>query len=678
MTKIYWAADEQMNFVKKAMEYTDHWQNAAAASNQGISSMWLRNTISYYSTVVAANSWESSLGYEGEQGELVKMVIPRSRKLIRQIISLVTQQRLDFQSVSMIQEQDSIDASRIANALTEQLVEKQNLQNKGEISLEAALVLGSGFIKTTWRTDKGHPFSIDHESGNMQFTGDVEISVPDIYDVTYDASKPFWSDQDWVIIRSVKNRFDMVAQFPHLETEILALPGCKDSSSSGWFYLRGMTDEDSIHVYEIYHRPSPALPRGRMSMYSSDKCIYHDGENLYECLPIDIIQPEKFSNTGFGYPLLSDLLPAQEMLDHCYSAIATNQAATAVQSYMAPRGADISAHDIGGMNFLLFTPQNIQGGGKPEPLQLTQTAPETFKFADMIEAQLMKLAQLNNALIGEPNPGMTAGNAIATLTYNALRFMDSYIKAYAMALEGSMTKAIKWYSKFATAPMIVSIVGKHNKNQSKEFVGKDLGAVSHVKLELQSPLMQNIGGRFEIAEKLTPLGIIKRPQQMISILEGAPLRSLYEDELSENDLIQQERDMLFDGKMPQLVKTQDHPAHIRDHAAMLNDQTMLQQHGSVELILQHIEAHLQAEMALNNSPEDQMLRAIVRTGVAPTPPPPPPQAPPQALQQGGPMGPGGPQPPPEEPKNLGQEMMQRSQVNPTRVAQPASPAKPLQ
>jgi hypothetical protein len=456
------------------------------------------------------------------------------------------------------------------------------------------------------------PYARD-EDGMSNYEGDLEFSTLGVRDVFYDTSKPMWEDQDAVIVRCVHNRWNLIAQHPDLRDHILKLPPVTNEKSTFWWdVLRGQTDEDSVYVYEMYHRITPAMPEGRMTMFGDKKTPFYDGPNLYECIPVDIMQPEKIHNTGYGYPMFSDLLPAQEMLDHCYSAISTNQAATAVQMYAAPRGADISSNDIGGMNFLLYTAQNVPGGGKPEALQLTQTAGETFKFGDMLEAQMMKLSQLNNAMIGEPTPGVTAGTAIATLTNNALRFMDPYIKEYTFCLEGCMSKAIKFMAKFGTTERIVSIVGKNSKEQAKTFVGRELESVKRMRLKTQSPQLQTIGGRLDIAEKLLPTGILKSPQKIISLLEGAPLESLYTEELSSNDLIQQERDMMLEGKMPSVFLTQDHPAHIIGHAADLNDQMLLQNHQAVALYAQHIQEHLDLEKSM-----DPFLKAICRTGKAP-------------------------------------------------------------
>jgi saccharopine dehydrogenase-like NADP-dependent oxidoreductase len=78
-------------------------------------------------------------------------------------------------------------------------------------------------------------------------------------------------------------------------------------------------------------------------------------------------------------------MACQEMLDNGLSAIATNQSQFAVQSVAIPRGAGVNVQELGGMRFVSFTPQNVPGGGKPEPLQLSATSPETFKFIDVLK-----------------------------------------------------------------------------------------------------------------------------------------------------------------------------------------------------------------------------------------------------------------------------------------------------
>jgi hypothetical protein len=75
-----------------------------------------------------------------------------------------------------------------------------------------------------------------------------------------------------------------------------------------------------IYVYEFYHKPTPALPQGRMTIYASGTCVFEDGENPYGQIPGRFLKFEQIIGTGLGYPMLSNLLPVQELLDHSFSA----------------------------------------------------------------------------------------------------------------------------------------------------------------------------------------------------------------------------------------------------------------------------------------------------------------------------------------------------------------------
>jgi hypothetical protein len=148
--------------------------------------------------------------------------------------------------------------------------------------------------------------------------------------------------------------------------------------------------------------------------------------------------------------------------------------------------------------------------------------------------------------------------------------------------------------------------------------------------------------------------------EYVAILEGEPLSKLYDTELSEEDLENQENEMLSKGQAVPALATDDHPCHIRSHAGLLND-PMIRMNGEKNgIILEHIMEHY--ELAKNTDP---ILTAMVRTGkmpegammqpgAGPGGPPegpgmaPPPSAPPPPPRALGPAAVGGPPPPPPQ------------------------------
>lgn len=613
-------AEEAVNHILHFQESWTIW-----GSNPVVQT-WLRNSIAYYNHILEPYSFESALSFQGEQGELVKMIVPQARILIRELVTLVTKQKLSFRGIAKTGGSEVMSTIRLANNLSEQIVDEQDLDLKGSHLCELALVYGGAFTKATWRTDRGGVYSANPNKRSLQYKGDIEISVHDVWNVFYDYSIEFWDDQQWAAVRTIKNRWDLIAQFPKLEDEIRQLQTVRDWRGPYYTEFRSISEDDLVYVYECYHKPSPALPQGRMLFYSDEKTIYHDGPNIYGDIPIYEMKPSPVFGMGFGAPKYSELLPAQEMLDNSFSAIATNQSAFAVQSVTVPRGAGISVEEIGGMNFISFTPENTAGGGRPEPLQLTKSPPEVFNFIDLCKANMQEISSLSAAIRGSPPPGVTSGTAIATLTTNALEFISDTSKSYTKCMEKTMQGAITAYQKFSKIPRSISMEGRNNQVEEREFIGEDLSPIKKIAINVSNPLMQTVAGRSDLAEKLVTSGLVKNIQDYITVLEGGTLHSLYETEASENDLIESENERLMDGEDVITLATDDHPMHIRKHAALLNSTEIRNNAQTMEFILNHIMEHRSlAEQS------DPLLQAMVRTGRMPEggmAPPPEPGAPP--------------------------------------------------
>ena len=627
-SKTYWMDDEAKVVANKLMQ---HHQTSDGWTTNPIAQTWVRNQIAYYSPVLEPDSWETALGFGGEQGELVKMVIPQARSLARQYIGITTKQKLAVQAVALNNEGSDLNGVlRLGNALGNRIVKNCDLDCKKIDLAEKTYIHGASYITATWRTDKGDPYAHDNETGSFLYEGDLDMSVYSVFDVLFDYSIENFEDRDWIELRTKKNRWDLAAQHPELKDEIMSLPACRETTGNNVNQYQSVSDEDMVYVYELYHRPTPAMPAGRMMMYSNDKTIYYDGENDYGCIPVEEFRPEKIQGTGFGFPQFSNLLPAQEMLDHECSTIATNHAAFGVQSITAPRDSAVGVQQLDGMNWISFTPQQgVSGGGRPEALQLTASSPESFKFAGELKSHLMELANINAALRGAPPPGVTSGAAIATLTTTAIESTTPFSDALLTCMEKAIEKGIKAYRAFAKVPRILEITGINFQTTNQEFIGTDLDPIRSMKISRINPVMLTSAGRSDLADKMLQSGLIKSPQKYMSILEGGAIEKLFDDELSENDLLDAERDMLMKGEKPIALITDDHPKHVMNVRKLLNDPRVRANSANIGLMLEFIEEHVALEKQ-----KDPFLAAMLMTGKAPQGGPPQPgQKAPNAEQQ---------------------------------------------
>lgn len=630
---IYWLHKSGSEVASFMMDYDSNWYSL---SGNSFRQAWIRNFIAYYSPLVRQNSWDTSLIFQGVQGELVRMYTPKARIYIGKTVTVVTKQRLSFQAMCETRGADVVETAKLANALSDQIIQSQRLDFKKRQLVEGALVCGSHFYEVIWRTDRGTPWGRDPD-GNIIFTGGVEITTPNLFDVTYDVLAPTWETMSWAKVRSIDNRWDLIAQFPDLERQILCLPSIREYNSTSSWLDRNLDNDDMVYTNRLYARPSPALPRGRMVIYGDQDTIYHDDINPYGTIPVEPMIPELILGTGIGYPMLSNLLPCQEMLDNNMSAIATNESQFAVQSVTVPRGSNINVNELNGMRFIAFTPQNVPGGGKPEPLMLNQTAASTFKFAEICDNQMQEMSSMGGVLSGKPPAGVTSGTAIATVTANALESLDGLSGVYSLCNEKMMLHAINAYRVFAKIPQPISFKSRNGGVRNSEFVGEQLEGISGIKMLISNPLMQTVGGRLEMATQLMQI-----PQEFwpkyTSIIEGRPIQEIYQPQLSSEDLIAAENEMLLQAQDVPVLATDDHASHIQAHLGLTNEVRVRLDGKSLPIINEHVLEHYRLSQTT-----DPALMAMARTGKMPDIPAPPPPAggPPGGA---GPMGAGGPPP----------------------------------
>lgn len=643
MSREYFAKRNSKDMANHVMGFIQNWQTSVGNTDEGMAAVWYRNLRYYYSNIFTGYGNETGLGFAGEQGELVKMVVPQARALTEEFLSLTTKQRLNFECEAQATDAATMADTKLANALTQQIVKKERVDAQSYKMAEMAALTGAGYLMLRWDMLKGKKRAVA-EDGSIMYSGDLDVCAPSVFDILYDYTQEDFYKLDWVLVRTKRNRWDLVAKYPEMETEIMNLPQAfKDSDTSVVWHQN--YSEDMVWTYEFFHRSTPALPQGRYAWLADNNCIFHDDFNPYvdpdgeAFIPVVQMKPAPIADLGFGYPFFSNILPLQEMLDHQFSAIATNNVANAVQTILNPTGNDISVSNIGGVKFCSYKPMNVPGGGKPEALQLTSSSPEAYKFTDMMRSYMMEISKINGALRGSPPPGVTSGTAIATLTTNAIEFSQAFTKSYVEGCEMAMTFAIWCYRIFADEPMLVSMVGPNNSSIAKEFVGQDLSPIKRVSCKIANPLMATAAGKYEIAQNLLQNGLIKNPRKYFMVLEGAPIESLYADDYSQETLIQRENDELRMGKSVIVVQGDDHPAHMASHFALLNDPEIRRNGTMVQTVLDHVDQHYQQHL---QTPPD--FAQMIRTGM-PVPPPPP-GAP-------GPGGPGGPPPPQALPPEAG-------------------------
>ncbi len=463
-------------------------------------------------------------------------------------------------------------------------------------------------MSSVWRSDKGYIFS-KFADGSFAYSGDNHIEMHDMHEVIYNWSIEEWENVPYVTIKRKMNRWDLVAQYPDLKQEILNFPSVRDEKATlGTFnFIADYLDDDLVYVREFYHKATPAVPFGRMVAFLNAECVFMDSDddeektgNPYEELPIVPFIFQKMHHTCLGVPWYSDLLPAQEMFDANMSAMATNYSSYAVQSTLCPKGADISVRDIAhGNKWIEYTPQNANGGGKPEPLMLVSPPPGIDNFNATLEKHMGTLSNINETLRGNPPPNVTSGAMAATLSANALEFLNGAQRVLTMGIEKILNLSIKNYQKFANVDQLVDIVGRSNLSYAKTFKAEDLVAIKQIRIREQNPLLSTTAGRMQMADAIMPMlqsGNMGGIAKYVSMIEGAPLEILYENEFDQQMAVQREIDALLEGKPVAPIIVQNHPLYIEAYMRILSDPELLTRSQLPNQVIQLMQQRAMLEM----------------------------------------------------------------------------------
>lgn len=526
------------------------------------------------------------INFTGEQGEYVNLIVNHFRNIAEHILVMVTSNRPVMEARAVNTDYKSMSQTYLANGILDYYMREKGLENCLKKACEMAIVLGSGFIKLNWNATAGETFDADPDTGEIAYEGELEFSNLSQFDVVVDGTKEGWNNE-WIMTRSFENRFNLIAKYPELAEKIKGIP----SKSTSTVYRLGVwsnDDTDDIPVYEFFHKRTEAMPDGRYFQFLSTDCVLLDTKMPYRVLPVFRIAPSDIMGTPYGYTDMFDILPIQESLNALYSTVMTNQNAFGVQNLWVPPGSNIQVSALAGaMNV-------VESEIKPEALQLTQSAPETFNFMNMLIQAAETLSGVNSVARGNPESSLKSGTALALVQSMALQFLSGLQQSYVELIENIGSAIINILKDFAKTPKIVALVGKNNRTFLKEFTGEEISAINRVVCDVGNPLSHSIAGRVQMAEQLLQMKAIKDPMQYFQVLNTGRLDSLYQGDMAELLLIQSENERLMDGETPVVSPLDSHKSHILEHRAVLADPDLRKDVALVKNTLDHIEEHMNA------------------------------------------------------------------------------------
>jgi len=588
----------------------------------------------------------------GEQGEFTGMSINHFRNIIKHLLSILTTNRLQFDCQAESTDVAARDATIIGNEYLNQIFYDRRIDKQIFAAVELGLVMGTSFVSVEW--DPFVKLIGQDGEGNPVYSGQPKVAYHSIYDVIMDPFQDNSEKQQWMCLREIVNKWDLIALYPDKAEEIKNLPPIADLQ---WYDPLYSPEEDHVFIYKAYHKETPSLPSGRMTYFCEGGVILIDSKNPYVNpkaptpnggMPIFIFKPDNYPGSAYGYSISMDIAALQEALNILDSAIITNQDNYAVQNIIVPRESSISQGDLAGGSRLIeySVVPDVPNGGKPEILQLCATPSEVFSYRKELIQQFEVLSGVNAVLRGQPQASLISGTALALVATQANTFNSTLEANYVRLNEDIAHFVLYITARFQTTEELVSLMGKGKSNEIRSFKGNDLNPIRQVKVIVGNALASTTAGKIEIAEMLTKNGVLKTPAAVIEAIRTGNITQELENETAEPSFIKYENEALLRGEDIPVIGTDTHPLHILEHRTLLFKPDVRQDQAKLQIIFKHMQAHMDNfdEMSMNNP----TLLNLIMGSPMPLPAPNPATG----------IGPGASAPPPQQIGAMGNQMSQ--------------------
>jgi hypothetical protein len=651
----YWAAVGKDELPGKVTEKVEaYYQNL---HTDGRIDLWRNAYRHYYGLDSNWRHVSAKPVRDGDQGELIKVKASHAANLAQHLVNLTAQSRPSFECRAINTDYKSQAECILGQQILEFYMRERKLGQIFRLADEYGVTMSEAYAVVDWDQERGETFMVHPETGRPIKGGDVDIRVFLPVDVIREFHQDEDSKPDWYIIRRRMNRHKLAAMYPEFADKILNMgddkPGFQVDDLHD-FQAKG--DDDRLTVFTLYHDRCPQMPDGLKAIIVDDHCVEH-GKFPFKKFNVHRVAPRLQFKTPYGYTAYFDLLGLEDVIDSLLSAVVSNNNNHAIQNVWTKPGAQLSVRQLaGGMN-------HLESVDKPEPIQLTQSAPETYNLIKLFETLAETISGVNSVARGNPEGGLkgASGSALALLQSMTIQFASGLQDAHAQMVENVGDSIIDVLQTKAEVPRIAMIAGKTNRAYAKEFSRKDIASISRVVVDMGNPAARTAAGRLQIADNLLQAGLVKRPEQYIEVLSTGKLEPMIEAEQAELLLIKSENDNLKDGKGASALISDNHPMHFKEHNAILADPETRGQPEIVQSVLAHMQEHITLWQEMN----PEMLQ-LLGLPVPPMAGPPPPQ-------------PGQPQ---VQPTGIGEQMAEPQggpQNMPPEMAQqmPSMPVDPM-
>lgn len=604
----YWAVEEEPEDLISGIQTQVKWYRKFLSESRlahRIVRNWRYVHGHYFAT---GDNGTTEIRQLGEQGEIAGLSVNHHRNLKEHLLTMVIQHRPAWQARAVNSDLESLEQARLGTQILDYYMHFKRAENFLRTAVEQALVCGNGFVYAPWDTSLGRsvepvgfedeePVYEPHEEFGFDIAneGDLRFCNPSIFDVAWDPSVTDWSEVDWVNIRTSVSRWDLAARYPDLSDEILDYTDPKTDHESFDFRIGAFSEShnvDRVGLQEFYHKKKPSCPKGKYVCYLGD-ILLENYDLQYDDIPLYPVTPGDTMFTPWGYSPLYDHQGIQEAMNADFSAVVSNHKSGAINRFQTRPGNNVTAHDINEAFALIESEFEIK------TLELSGDCTEAVKFIEVLREHGQLTVGVNDISRGQVGGKELSGTAMALLDSKALQLSSNLQKNYYQLLEDFGTGVLNTLKLYAQTERIVSVVGEQNRaSMHRTFSREDIKGIDRVVVESSNPLSKTTAGRIELGERLMagvyPDGRpwIQRPEEYIALLQTGNLQPMLEGETKALLYVREENEALMKGTQIEVLASDNHDLHMREHEALLNDVEVRQDAAKYQIIFAHLMTHI--------------------------------------------------------------------------------------
>lgn len=610
----YWAAAP---IEKIAAEIEGRWEDY---QNWGTATGYFARVIAAFDAFYGFND-DGTIAIYRDKKNIAHLKINHYKSLVRRMHIIATETKLAYQPRAHNTDSKSEVEADLARGICEYYGDEKHMNRTLSRAVLGALIQLEHYVHAPWDEAEGAELSVDGQqaikSGDQLFEtfGPLEVAKA----VTTDRSP-------WYIIRKKVNKFDWAALHPEFADSIIG-SGCEASQydltrrTANASTSQLGADEDMTYLLQFYHARTPALPEGRAVQVIAGDVLADGPLGKYAAVPVYRLAAGDVLGTGYGDSPAIDLLPLQQALDAIFSATVTNNLNNSLQLLWSP-DPNLSVRTMEDGQIL------VTSAAEPKALNLTGSAAENYKMIDLLMQHEQLLSGINDAARGNPGASVATAGGQALMVAQAIQYISDLQKNYAVVAGDVATGLLNNIKAFAPEEMTAYIVGASRKGEIRKYRAQDIMNVERVGVDLGNPLTQSLAGRNDMVQAWQQYGIITNPKQIVEFLRTGELDGATEDPFSDMLLIRDENEQLRKGTAPQVLITDNHAEHIREHKAIMSGQEARSNPAVLAAWISHVQEHI---AVMRQVPPDL---AAVLSGQPLPPLAPPPDSPPATPQPG--------------------------------------------